>query len=1037
MVTRPVFLQITQTALVLLLAAAASVPGAWAQADVQGQWSTLPYSMTINPIHVALMHNGTILVTTGSGNCPPSQSGCPTGPPYGGSNHSGAAVLDPVAKSITQLSVGYDMFCNGMTVLPDGRVFINGGTVAYDPFLGSPQNSVFDPATNSFTALQNMAHGRWYPTVITLGDGRVMTFSGSNETTGSTNNTVEFYTVGGGWSQQYTASWVPPLYPRLHLLPNGKVFASASQPNSHLFNPATATWTLNIASTKFGGTRTYGSSVLLPLTPDNSYDPQVMILGGDNPATATTELIDLGSSSPSWQWGPDMSQARIEMDAVMLPTGKVLAVGGSSNDENASTASLNADLYDPASNSFSSAGANVYARLYHTVALLLPDATVWLAGSNPSRGTYETHMEIYQPAYLFTRDGNNNLVAATRPAITNLTGHIGWGSVFTVSSPDAASVSQVVLVRPGSSTHGFDMDQRLVGMSFTAGSGTLTVTAPPNSNIAPPGYYMLFLINNKGVPSVASFLLLDSSGSGSAPAPTVSAVSPSAGGAGTAVTITGTNFASGATASFGGTAATNVTVVSSTSITATTPAHAVGAVNIVVTNTDGQNGTLSGGYTYSNPAPTVSGVSPTSGSASGGTAVTITGTNFVSGATVSFGGTAATGVSVTSSTSIAATTPAHTAGAVSVTVMNSDDQSASLPSGYTYTGPPTVGSISPNSGSTSGGAAVTITGTNFAAGATVSFGGTAATGVTVSSGTSITATTPAHAAGAVTVMVTNSNGQSGSLVNGYTYATASSTSPTVASVSPNSGSAAGGTAVTITGTNFLTGATVSFGGSAATGVTVTSSTLITATTPAGTAGASVTVAVTNSDLQSGSLANGYTYSQGPDFNVAASVASPTSIPAGGSATSTITVTAMNGFTGAVNLSCSVAPAVTAAPTCAFSPASLPGSGTSTLTIRTAAAAQGSLRPQSRGIVYAMWLPMVGVVAIGAGFTSRHKKRFFSVVLGCLLFSSLTFMTACGGGASSPSSGANGNIGTPPGSYTVSISATGAVTHTASVIVKVN
>ncbi len=983
------------------------------------------------------MHNGKILVTTGSGNCPPSQSGCPTGPPYGGSNHSGAVVLDPVARSITQLSVGYDIFCNDMTVLPDGRVFINGGTVAYDPFLGSPKNSVFDPATNSFTALQNMAHGRWYPTVITLGDGRVMAFSGSNETTGSTNNTVEFYTVGGGWSQQYTAPWVPPLYPRLHLLPNGKVFASASQPNSHLFNPATQTWTLNIASTKFGGTRTYGSSVLLPLTPDNNYDPQVMILGGDNPATATTELIDLGSSSPSWQWGPDMSQARIEMDAVMLPTGKVLAVGGSSNDEDASTASLNADLYDPASNSFSSAGANVYARLYHTVALLLPDATVWLAGSNPSRGTYETHMEIYQPAYLFTRDGNNNLVAATRPSITNLTGHIGWGSVFTVSSPDAASVSQVVLVRPGSSTHGFDMDQRLVGMSFTAGSGTLTVTAPPNSNIAPPGYYMLFLINNKGVPSVASFLLLDSSGSGSAPAPTVSAVSPSAGGAGTAVTITGTNFASGATASFGGTAATNVTVVSSTSITATTPAHAMGAVNVVVTNTDGQNGTLSGGYTYGNPAPTVSGVSPTSGSASGGTAVTITGTNFASGATVSFGGTAATGVSVTSSTSIAATTPANAPGAVSVTVMNSDGQSASLSSGYTYTGPPTVSSISPNSGSTGGGTAVMITGTNFASGATVSFGGTAATGVTVSSGTSITATTPAHAAGAVTVMVTNSGGQGGSLVNGYTYATASSTSPTVAAVSPNSGPTAGGTTVTITGTNFSSGATVTFGGTAATGVTVTSSTLITATTPAGTAGASVTVAVTNSDLQSGSLANGYTYSQGPDFNVAASVASPTSIPAGGSATSTITVSAMDGFTGAVNLSCSVAPAVTAAPTCAFSPASLTGSGTSTLTIRTAAPAQGSLRPQSRGILYAMWLPMVGVVAMGAGFTSRHKKRFLSVVLGCFLFSSLTFMTACGGGASSPGNGANGNTGTPPGSYTVSISATGGVTHTASVIVKVN
>src|SRR6202022_1142715 len=245
--SRRVSARIAQTVLGLFVVLGAAVPGVWAQADVQGQWSTSTYSMTINPIHAALMHNGKILVTTGSGNCPPSQSGCPSGAPYGGANGSGAVVVDPVSPSITQLSVTWDMFCNGMTVLPDGRVFINGGTVAYDPFKGSQKSSVFDPATNSFTDLQNMAHGRWYPTVITLGDGRVITFSGFNETSGATNNAVEFYTVGGGWSQQFIAPWTPPLYPRLHLLPNGNVFVSAPQAGSHLFNPSPATWNLNIA----------------------------------------------------------------------------------------------------------------------------------------------------------------------------------------------------------------------------------------------------------------------------------------------------------------------------------------------------------------------------------------------------------------------------------------------------------------------------------------------------------------------------------------------------------------------------------------------------------------------------------------------------------------------------------------------------------------------------------------------------------------------------------------------------------------------
>ncbi len=235
------------------------------------------------------------------------------------------------------------------------------------------------------------------------------------------------------------------------------------------------------------------------------------------------------------------------------------------------------------------------------------------------------------------------------------------------------------------------------------------------------------------------------------------------------MTITGTGFLSGATVKLGGTAATGVTVVSSTSITATTSAHSAGAVNVVVTNSDGQSGTLSNGYAYVSPAPTVSSITPNLGPTAGGTAVTITGTSFASGTTVSFDGTAATGVNVASSTSITAKTPAHAAGAVNVVVTNSDGQTDTLSNGYTYVPAPTVSSITPNSGPASGGTGLTITGAGFLAGATVSLDGTAATGVSVTSGTSITATAPAHAAGAVSVVVTNTDGQTGTLSNGYTY----------------------------------------------------------------------------------------------------------------------------------------------------------------------------------------------------------------------------------------------------------------------------
>src|SRR4029077_6859838 len=183
------------------------------------------------------------------------------------------------------------------------------------------------------------------------------------------------------------------------------------------------------------------------------------------------------------------------------------ALGGSSTNEDVTTATLGADLYDPATGKWSSAGTCSYARLYHSTAILLPDATVVSAGSNPQRGTYEQHIEVYSPAYLFTTDANGNTIWATRPVIQSTPAHIGYGTgSFQVQTQDAAKIPSVVLVRPGSVTHAWNMEQRVVGLAFTATSGALTVKFPPNSNVAPPGYYMLFLLNNAGVPSVASFV---------------------------------------------------------------------------------------------------------------------------------------------------------------------------------------------------------------------------------------------------------------------------------------------------------------------------------------------------------------------------------------------------------------------------------------------------------------------------------------------------------------------------------------------------
>jgi hypothetical protein len=500
-----------------------------------GLWSTLSQTMPVNPIHAALLHTGKILIVSGSGNCPPQQAGCPQGPQY----PQGAGLLDLSNNNFSTMPTTWDMFCNGMSIMQDGRVLINGGTKGYGalgvvgtqgdiPFTGLPNASIFDPSSESFIDISPTVHGRWYPTLTELNDGTMMTTSGLNDTNGTNNNTSEIWN-GQQWSAEISGNpnitnfpgFQFPLYPRMHLLPTGHIFYSAPSSATLDFNPTSQAWTL-VAWTIYpgqndpNGERTYGSSVLLPLTPQNNYSPKVMIMGGDNPATNTTELIDLSPAgaqisaacptyAPCWVEGPAMSQSRVEMEATVLPNGKVLVDAGSAQDEDARTASLQADIYDPVSNSFSSAGSNAFPRLYHNIQLLLPDGTVLLAGGNPAQGVFESHIEIYQPPYLFNADGS----AAYRPqSATNAPSSITYGQSFTLSTPDASTISSVVLMKAGSVTHSFDMDQRYVGLSFTVGqtSGSLSVIAPSNSNIAPPGYYMLFLVNQTGTPSLASWV---------------------------------------------------------------------------------------------------------------------------------------------------------------------------------------------------------------------------------------------------------------------------------------------------------------------------------------------------------------------------------------------------------------------------------------------------------------------------------------------------------------------------------------------------
>ncbi len=254
---------------------------------------------------------------------------------------------------------------------------------------------------------------------------------------------------------------------------------------------------------------------------------------------------------------------------------------------------------------------------------------------------------------------------------------------------------------------------------------------------------------------------------------TISGVGPNSGPGtgGTAVTITGTGFTQSASVTFGGVASPSVTWVSSTQLQTVTPAHARGIFSVAVNeNPHNQSATLTAGYTYlSSTSLTVSGASPSQGPTTGGTIVTITGTGFQTGAAVSFGSVQSTAVTVSSSTQIAAMTPPENSGTVAITVSGLSTQSSSLPSAFTYTSAPAISSVSPNTGPVTGGTTVTISGSGFQSGASVTFGSVSSTSVTIVSSTQIQAVTPGSPAGTVSIVVTNTNSQSGTLSAAFTY----------------------------------------------------------------------------------------------------------------------------------------------------------------------------------------------------------------------------------------------------------------------------
>lgn len=562
-------------------------------------------------------------------------------------------------------------------------------------------------------------------------------------------------------------------------------------------------------------------------------------------------------------------------------------------------------------------GTGTGAGLFTYVAPVAPNVTAISPSSGPTSGGTPvtitgtafigaTSVTIGGVAAPFTVVNASTINATTGPrsagavdvAVTT-PGGTGTGvGLFTYVAPPT-----VTAISPNSGSTAGGTDVTITGADFTGATAvTIGGVAAPFTVVNATTITATTGAHGAGVVDVA-VTTLGGAGTGSglftyvAPpgAPNVASISPSDGpiAGGTAVTITGTNFTGATAVSIGGIAAASFTVVNDTSISATTPAHAAGAVDVVVT-TPGGVGTGVGLFTYiaPPPVPTVTSISPISGATAGGTAVTITGTNFTGATAVVIGAVPVTSFTVVDATTITANTGPRAAGLVGVGV-TTPGGTGILPNSFTYVAPPTVTAIDPVGGTIEGGTVVTITGTNFTGATAVTIGGLTAS-FTVSDATTITATTPAHAAGAVDVAVTTPGGV-GTGAGLFTYI-APPAAPTVEAINPNSGTTAGGTVVTITGTNFTGATAVSIGGVAATGVTVVSTTSITATTPAHAAGA-VNVDVTTP----GGVGTGvglFTYIAPPAAPTVAAI-SPASGPTGGG--TAITITGAN-FTGATAVS---------------------------------------------------------------------------------------------------------------------------------------
>ncbi|HEU0132199.1 MAG TPA: galactose oxidase-like domain-containing protein [Mycobacteriales bacterium] len=505
-------LLVLASALAVHGAPAPSVPLVPADPAVVGAWST-PQVWPVQAIAAAVLPTGKVLALSDSKN---------------------VVLWDPADGTLVPkpISTDVDIVCSGLAMLPDGRVLANGGhTEGTEIWNGIRASFVFDPAAEAWSRVADMATPRYYPATVTLADGRALTVNG-NDGDGVDPKDAEVWD-GTAWHPMPGVTPPMEFYPRLHVLPGGRLVRTGQDPEAAFLDPVSGTWTTGPASV--AGRRWGGTSVLLP-----GLD-RVLVFGGGNAglsseghgetpllrdsvqrivgnltdaaaygptgATASTEILDLRGAAPAYRSVGSLTLPRRDLAGVVLADGGVLALGGAAGFEpypGWNDVAFQPELFDLATERWSLMAPAERTRGYHSTAVLLPDGRVLFAGGDfeLARGTAALPLdhtgEVYSPPYLFR---------GPRPVVSGAPGAVSYGGSFSVRT-SGAPVARAALVRLSSTTHSLNTDQRWVGLDATVANGLLRLRAPADPGAAPPGYYLLFALSDRGVPSVASIVRL-------------------------------------------------------------------------------------------------------------------------------------------------------------------------------------------------------------------------------------------------------------------------------------------------------------------------------------------------------------------------------------------------------------------------------------------------------------------------------------------------------------------------------------------------